>query len=326
MKRATGSTVLGVILFGILSVFLFARVAVAAYPEKSVTLICVWGAGGANDSIARKVAETMKKYFPQPVVVVNRPGAAGAVGTAEIVAAKPDGYTIGTSTMSALTIVPHQTALPYKTPDDYYPLALVGDQAFSLAVHNDMPYKTLKEFVEYAKVHPGKVRVNHAGTSHISNLILEQLKYQAKIDIVDVPFTGGGEQIAALLGKHTEGTILTLYELHPHVQAGKVRVLAVSDEKRRALIPDVPTFKELGYDITMTTYTILLGAKNLPSDVVAKIQEAYKKVSEDPTFLKFMEDQGFSVHYETTADLKKRLWKDYDANKGIFDRLEKTKR
>jgi tripartite-type tricarboxylate transporter receptor subunit TctC len=123
------------------------------------------------------------------------------------------------------------------------------------------------------------------------------------------------------LGKHTEGTVLTLYELYPQVQAGKVRILAVSDEMRRQLVPDVPTFKELGYDITMTTYTVLLGPKNLPADVVSKIQEVYRKVSEDPAFLKFMEAQGFTVHYENTEDLKKRIWKDYNANKGIFERI-----
>lgn len=307
---------------GIVQIFLCSSVSLAAYPEKPVTLICVWGAGGANDSIARNLAEVMKKYFPKPVVVVNRPGGAGTVGTSEIVGAKPDGYTIGTSTMSALTIKPHQTmGLPYKTPDDYLPIALIGTQAFSLAVNSDLPFKTLKDFIEYAKAHPGKVRVNHTGIGHISHLILEQLKFKAQIDLTDVPFTGGGEQIATVLGKHTEGTVLTLYELYPQVQAGKVRILAVSDEKRRQLVPDVPTFKELGYDITMTTYTVLLGPKNLPADVVSKIQEVYRKVSEDPAFLKFMEAQGFTVHYENTEDLKKRIWKDYNANKGIFERI-----
>jgi tripartite-type tricarboxylate transporter receptor subunit TctC len=325
MKRGSLLIVLSIIL-GIVQVFICANFAAAAYPEKSVTLICVWGAGGANDSIARKLADTMKKYFPQPVVVVNRPGGAGTVGTAEIAAAKPDGYTVGTSTMSALTIKPHQTPLPYKTPDDYYLIALVGTQAFSLAVHSDMPYKTLKEFVGYAKANPGKVRVNHGGIGHISHLIFEQLKFQAQIDLTDVPFTGGGEQITALLGKHTEGAVLTLYELYPHVQAGKVRILAVSDEKRRALIPDVPTFKELGYDITMTTYTVLLGPKTLSADVVSKLQEAYKKVSVDPTFLKFMDDQGFTVHYESTEDLKNRLWTDYNANKNLFERIGEKKK
>jgi tripartite-type tricarboxylate transporter receptor subunit TctC len=326
MKRVNLFGFLTLILSGILTIFLFTNFAIAVYPEKSVTLICVWGAGGANDSIARKLAETMKKYFPEPVVVVNRPGGAGTVGTAEIVAAKPDGYTIGTTTMSAITIKPHQMSLPYKTPDDYYPIALVGTQAFTLAVNSELPFKTLKDFIEYAKTNPGKVRVNHGGIGHISHLIFEQLKLQAQVDMLDVPFTGGGEQIAALLGKHTEASVLTLYELYPQLQAGKVRILALSDEKRRSLIPDVPTFKELGYDITMTTYTVLIGPKTLPIDVVSKIQEVYRKVSEDSTFLKFMEAQGFTVHYESTKDLKNRLWTDYNTNKNLFERIGEKKK
>jgi tripartite-type tricarboxylate transporter receptor subunit TctC len=326
MKRRNFLIVLNIILFWIIPVFLFTSFASAAYPEKPVTLICVWGTGGANDAIARSIALYMKKYFPQPLVVVNRPGGSGTVGMAEIVSSKPDGYTIGSTTMSSLTILPHQISLPYNTPDDYLPIALVGTQTFTMMCNSEMPYKTLKEFVEYAKAHPGKVRVGTGGIGHISHLILEQFKIQAQIDMIDVPFKGGGELIAAILGKHVETSVLTMHETLPHYQAGKVRILGVFDEKRRPPITEIPTVKELGYEVAMLTYTLLVGPKDLPPDIASKIRDAYKKTSEDPEFVKFIESQGMNVQYEGTEDLRKRLWKDYKANKGVFERLEQLKK
>lgn len=293
----------------------------AAYPEKPVTLICVWGTGGANDAIARAIAQHIKKYFPQPVAVVNKPGGAGTIGMAEIVASRPDGYTIGTTTMTSVTISPHQMSLPYNTPDDYLPIALVGTQAFTMMCHSDTPYNNMKEFIDYARAHPGKIRVATGGIGHISHLLLEQLKMQAQADLPDVPFKGGGEIIAAVLGKHVESSVLTMHETIPQYQAKKVKVLGVFDEKRRAPLTAIPTVKEQGYDISMLTYTLLVGPKNLPAEVAAKIREAYKKTSEDPEFVKFIEGLGMNVQYEGTEDLRPRLWKDYRANKGVFERL-----
>jgi tripartite-type tricarboxylate transporter receptor subunit TctC len=326
MRRKSLVRNLSFILVSICIVSLFYSFAWAVYPEKPVTLICVWGAGGANDAIARNIAMRMEKYFPQPVVVVNKPGGSGTVGMVEIVASKPDGYTIGSTTMSSLTILPHQMKLPYNTPEDYLPIALVGTQTFIMMCNSDMPYKTFNEFIEYAKANPGKVRVGTGGIGHISHLLLEQLKVQAKIDVTDVSFKGGGEIIAAILGKHVETSVLTMHETIPQYRVGKVRILGVFDEKRRPPITEIPTIRDLGYDVAMLTYTLLVGPKDLPVDIASKIREAYKKVSEDPEFIKFLESIGMSMQYEGTEDLRKRLWRDYEINKGVFERLGQTKK
>ena len=310
------------IISGMMALFLGFNYAAAAYPEKPVTLICVWGAGGANDAVARSIATHMKKYFPKPIAVVNRAGGAGTIGTTEVIQAPPDGYTIGSTTMTPLTIQPHRVSLPYKTPDDYTPIALVGFQAYNLNIYSDMTCSTFNDLINYAKANPGKVRIGTLGLGHISHLILEQLKFQGKIDLTDVQFKGGGEQIVAVLGKHVEGSIAGINETIPHYRAGKLRILAVFDEKRRVPITEIPTMKELGYDITMLTYTLLIGPKDLPADVVSKIRDAYKKVSGDPEFLKFMEGIGYTPQYEGTEELRKRLWTDYKANKGIFERIQ----
>ena len=325
MKKGISLMILSFFL-GILWTFFSPSFVLAVYPEKPVTLICPVGPGGANDTIARAIAESMKKYFPKPIVVVNRPGGVVTIGTAETVTAKADGYTIGTTTMSAVTIMPHQMSLPYKTPDDYTPIALVGTQSDVVAVHSDSPFKTLNDFIEYARANPGKLRVGSFGVGHFTHLILEQLKSQAQIDVTNVFSKSGGEQVALLLGKHVDAQVLTVLEILPHVQGGKAKVLAVCDERRSAIFPEVPTFKESGYDITLTTYTLLIGPKELPPDVLSKLQEAYKKVSQDPNFVQLMERQGFTVLYEGTEELRKRLWKDYNANKGVLERLGEKKK
>ena len=317
--------IISCLILGMVGVFLCPINASAGYPEKSVTLICVWGAGGANDAIARSIAKYMKKYFPQPVVVVNRAGGAGTVGTAEILGAKPDGYTFGSTTMSSLTIKPHLMELPYQTPDDYLPVALVGTQAFTLMCHSDMPFKTVKDFVQYAKANPGKLRVASGGVGHISHLLLEQFKAAAGIEVGHVPFKGGGEITAALLGKHVESSILTMKETIPQYRAGKAKVLAVLDAKRRKPLTEIPTLREEGFDVAMLTYTLLICNPDIPKDIVSKFQRAYRKVSKDPEFVKFIEGIGMEVKYEGTKKLRKRLWEDYNANKGVFDRIGKTK-
>jgi tripartite-type tricarboxylate transporter receptor subunit TctC len=318
MKRRHLLNILGalVCLMGIL----ISISALAAYPEKPVTLICVWGAGGSNDAVARSIAEHMKKYFPKPVVVVNRPGAGGTIGTSEVIQASPDGYTIGITTSGPVAVSPHQTKLAYKTPDDYVPIALVGLQTYNLNVNSEMPWKTLNDFIKYAKANPGKLRIGTLGVGPVPYFILEQLKFQAQIDLTAVHFKGGGEQIAAVLGKHVEGSIASLSETLPHYQAGKLRILAIFDEKRRSPITEILAAKELGYDIAMQSCTLLIGPKNLPADVVSKFRDAYKKVSEDPEFLKFMQGIGYTVQFEGTEELRKRLWKDYNTNKEIFER------
>lgn len=309
------------LIFVIMEVFLYPNFAPAAYPEKPVTLIVGFSAGGATDIVARKVTESMKKYFPQPIVVVNRPGAGGALATAETIQARPDGYTIALSTMSSLTIEPHRITLPYNTPDSYTPIVMVHSSAFYLLVKVDAVWNTLRDFLEYARANPGKVRVAHSGVGHISHLILEELKNQAKIALIPVPFPGGPEGVAAVLGRHAEGVLLTAEGALPQVQGKKLKLLAVCDENRNPVFPETPTLRESGYDITMTTYGVILGPKGLPVDVVSKLQEAYKKVSRDPDFLEYFTKAGVSIHYEDSEGIAKRLWKDYNLMGKLLENL-----
>lgn len=310
-----------VLFLGAAGIFFMPGPAPAAYPEKPVILNVGFSAGGPTDIIARQMAETMKKYFPQPLVVVNKVGAAGALATSEAIQAKPDGYTISFSTMTSLTIQPHRIKLPYKAPDSYTAISMVASFPFTMLVRSDAPWNTFRELIEYARAHPGKVRVAHSGVGHITHLIMEDLKMQAKIDLTLVPYPGGVEMVAAILGGHAEAMPIGTETAVNQVQGKKMKILAVFDERRNPHFPDTPTSKELGYDITKTTYSVLLGAKNLPPEAVNKLQDAYKKVSEDPAFLEPMKKLGVTVHYEGSKDITKRLWEDYRYMEKILDRV-----
>ncbi len=292
-----------------------------AYPEKPVTFICVFPAGGAMDMTARALAEAARKYFPKPLAVVNRPGAAGTIGTAEVVQAKPDGYTIGITAVAVLTVQPHRTKLPFGSPEDYTPVIKLVNQPVCLTVKQDAPWKNIQEFISYAKANPGKVRVGHPGIGTIPHMDAEQLKMMAQIDLTTVPFAGGAESVPAMLGGHVEAVSQHPSEVLAQVKAGKARVLAVFEEKRNPLFPDALTAKELGYDITLGVYYLLIGPKGLSLQIATTIHDASKKAMEDPIFRKPMETRGFDISYEGPQDLKRHLMLDYERNAKLVEVL-----
>jgi tripartite-type tricarboxylate transporter receptor subunit TctC len=285
--------------------------ALAEYPERAVTLICPFPAGGAMDIVSRGLSEAMKKTFPQPLAVVNRAGGAGTIGNSEVVQARPDGYTLGISAVAVLTVQPHRTALPYKGPDTYAPINKLVNLAIVLAVKQDAPWKSGVEFLAAAKQAPGKIRVSSPGIGTILHLILEDLKGQAAIDLTHVPFRGNGEAIPALLGGHVEASIVHPGEIVPHVQAGKARVLMVFEPTRDPLFPDVPTAKELGHDITLGVYYVLIAPTGTPAAVIDKVSVAARKALEDPGFVSMAKARGFQIDYKGSEDLTKELWDSY---------------
>ena len=293
----------------------------AVYPEKPVTFLCGYPPGGAQDMIARTMTETVKKYFPKPMVVVNRPGAAGTIMAAEVYHAKPDGYSIGVSSATMVTLQPRMTKLPYGSPADFTAIIRLASNPCLIAVKSAALWKTIQEFIDYARANPGKIRVGNSGIGTQCHLDAEMLRLMAKLDLVAVPFAGSGESVPAVLGGHVEATCTHPSGVLGHVQAGKVRVLAVFEEKRNPLFPEAPTFKEIGYDITTAVYYQFIGPKGLPPQIVSTLHDAFKKGMEDPAFVKPMATQGWQIDYEGPQDLAKRLLKDYEMNTKLVDLL-----
>ncbi|MBI4607452.1 MAG: tripartite tricarboxylate transporter substrate binding protein [Candidatus Rokubacteria bacterium] len=292
----------------------------AEYPERSITLIAPFPAGGAVDIVARGLAEAVKKHLPKPVVVVNRPGAAGTIGISEVVQARPDGYTLGLGAVAILTVQPQLTALPYRTPDDYIAVMKLVTLQVVLFVRSDSPWKTARELLEYARANPGKVRVGVPGIGTILHLDLEHLKLLAKVDMTVVPFEGP-QQIPALLGGHVDVAMAHPAPVLPHIKAGKIRVIGVFQEARNPLFPDAPTFKELGYDVTLGVYYPLIVPKGTPRAVVQTIHDAFKKALAEPSFVELMKKGDIDIDYQGPEAITRELWVSFEQNGKLVESL-----
>jgi tripartite-type tricarboxylate transporter receptor subunit TctC len=313
MKKGNLGLILSLVLFAAMS-SLASTAVLAAYPEKPVTIIVGYTPGGTMDVTARAIAEATKKYFPQPIAVINRPGGGGSIGAAETIQAKPDGYTVGLSNQETLTFLPHRSKLPYQSPEDYTSIITLVINNVLIAVKSTSPWKNIQEFMAYARANPGQVRVASSGIGTTQHINLEQLKAAAKLNLQHVPFAGAAEVIPALLGGHVEAMVSHPGNTLPYYQPGKVRVLAVFEKKRNPLFPDAPTFREIGYDLIHETCYVIFGPKGIPSKDLSTLHDAFKKGMEDPIFIKPMESRGFIVFYEGPQELKNRLIRDYEIN------------
>lgn len=253
-----------------------AAFAAAQYPTKAVSLIVPYAAGGSSDLSARPFADELANVLGQPVVVVNRPGAGGGVGAAEVARKKGDGYTLLNASIGNITIVPYTANVGYDC-NAFKPVAQITDIPLALAVPAESEIKTLADYVDYAKKNPGKLRYGSPGAGNIQHVTLAGWSFDNKIDIVHTPYEGANPAVAALLGGHIESTFTGLTEVLPHIKSGAVRILAVTGPSRIDIIPDVPTFKELGYDLQSSVWYGILAPASTPDDIVNILSEACKK-------------------------------------------------
>lgn len=281
------------------------------YPEKAVNVIVPNPPGGVNDITARALAEAIKPYFSQPWNIVNRAGGGGSIGMTELVQAKPDGYTISVGASNATLIQPNMTNLVYKGPDDYIPVIKLTNTPIVFAVLADRPWQNLKDVLDYAKANPGKFRVGSPGIGTPHHMDLEILREKTGVNLVHVPFSGGGESSTALLGGHIEGVNIPPSVILGQVKAGKIRLIATFEEKRNPVYPDVPTFKELGYDIAMGEFQLIVVPKGTPDGVVQALHDAVKKALEADSFKKYAAEGAYVIDYKGPADLKKQMENDF---------------
>ena len=278
--------------------------ALAQYPARPVTLLAGYPPGGLVDSVSRRLADGMKSRFPNGLVVVNRAGAAGSVAVAETARGVPDGYTIVLTPLSALVITPQINELAYKTPDDYEPVINLVAYYPMIAVRSESPYRDIKELVADAKANPGKVRVGSPGEGTSSHLNLEELMNQSGARMTHVPYQGWGQTGPALLGGHIEAAVGQPGELKPQYDGKRMRVLVGFQPTRHPVFPDVPTAKELGWDVANGVWYMLLAPKGTPAPVIQYIHDAAKAAIEDPAFVTAMATTGIDVDYRPGAALK----------------------
>jgi tripartite-type tricarboxylate transporter receptor subunit TctC len=268
----------------------------ADFPKGPITLIIPWGAGGATDVTFRALSEATKEIIGQPIIVENRPGGGSAIGVGNIVGKKPDGYMLVEATNS-LHRSSYINKLPFDTVKDLTPVAVVGGLLYGVLVRADSPFKTLNEFIEYARANPGKLTYMASGVGTAGHIAWEETAHIAGgIKLQHIPSKGDQESSAALLGGHVD-MIATSGGWVPLVEAGKLRLLATFGEKRSELFPQVPTAKELGYKVVENTPMVIFGPKGMDPKVVKVLQDAFHKAQSDSRFMSAMAKYGAPIMF-----------------------------
>lgn len=268
------------------------------YPDKPITVIVPFSVGGGLDLTARSLERLAPKYLGQPLVVVNKPGGAGAIGWNELAGASPDGYTIGI-TDSNILLLPSYGPTKYNYPTALDPLVQVVSLPIAMAVQADQPWQTVDDIVGYAKKRPGELNFAHSGVGSFPHILGEMFSLEAGIVIKQVPFSGAGEVTAALLGKHIQIIFVNPMVIKEHVKNGTIRVLAVTGEQRMIdpVFAQVPTFKEQGIDIALNNWFGIAAPKEMPVEVKDKLNEGFKAIVTDPEFIQNMKNAGLQVEY-----------------------------
>ncbi|MEH2510381.1 tripartite-type tricarboxylate transporter receptor subunit TctC [Nitrobacteraceae bacterium AZCC 1564] len=277
------------------------------YPTKPVTLTVNYGAGGGSDAIGRALARALEKTFKQPVAVENIAGGAGTRGVTAVVTAAPDGYQIGVATNSPMTIAVHSVkGLPWGAPDTYDIIGGIGIVYNAICIQPDSPLKNLEEVVKYAKENPGKLKVASIAGG-INQYTWDGFAKKAGVNIRFVPYSGDADGVASFLGKNTELVNLTWPGLKAQVDAGKARPLAIFAPERIKSHPDVPTFKELGFDVTTTSDYIVYAPKGIPVPIRSKLVDAVKTAVSDPDFEKVLTAQNIIVKFTDGAKMTEQF-------------------
>lgn len=295
------------------------------YPDRPLTILSGYPAGGLVDIVARFLAEGMKSKYPKGVLVVNRSGAGGAIAAQEVATGKPDGYTIVLTPLSTLVIQPQLTELRFKTPDDYEPIINIVSYYPLLVVRPDAPWKSAVDFVAQAKANPGKMRVGTPGEGTSSHLNLEEFMRVAGVKLTHIPYRGWAESSPAMLGGHIEAIVAQPGEAKPFVDAKKMRALAVFQESRHPAFPDAPTAKELGWNVANGVWFLLMAPKGTPATVVKYIHDAAKAAIEDPAFAGQMTSRGVDVDYRPGDRLRADLSREYRLHTEILKRIGMVK-
>lgn len=293
----------------------------AKFPVKPVTVYNSSTAGSPADVMARQVAQYAKNFLGQPMVVVNKTGGSGGVMFAAMLADPADGYTISTVTSALITAL-HGDLKKNFSFDQFEFIANVQQEPFCFAVKSDSPFKTLKDMIEFAKKNP-KIKIGGQGTMTAQHLMVLALADGADMPVSYVPFSGGAEVLTSLLGGHVPVVHTSPATADQYVEAGKMRILGISGTKRLPQWPDVPTLRELGYDIVITQYRGFMAKKGLPAEAKATIVDAIKKAVAEPGFKDYMVKNGQQDAFMGPEEFTKVVRADYDNMGKLMQKLVK---
>ena len=307
--------ILGALVTGLWLLLSPAAVVAEDFPNKPIRLIVPFPPGGPNDIIARIVGQRLSELTKQPVLIDNRGGQAGVLGTDAVAKANPDGYTIGIVSASALAISPTMEKVAYDVAKDFAPITLVATVPEMLVVASNVPAENMAELVALAKAQPGKLNYASAGVGGLPHLAGELFKLTAKIDAVHVPYRGAAPAINDLLGQQVQMTFLDLPVLLPHIKAGTLRPIALGAPRRAPTAPDVPTTAEVGMpDLLIENWYGMIAPAKTPEAIVAALNRIANEAMADPSVKEKLADQGLTLagdtpeHFRGFIDAETKRW------------------
>lgn len=276
------------------------------YPSKPVTIVVPWDPGGGTDTLARAVLTVMGKYFPQPMVVVNRPGGGSTVGMTEALMAPADGYTIVITGIGTTVTQPLLKDLEY-SQDDYEIVLQLNDIPRILVASPQTPYDTMEEMMEYARANPGEIISGISAVGTTGHFGTAQLELEHNVSFNNVPQGGGGPQRVAVLGGNADIANLTASEGGPLIQQGQLKGLCVMGRERFDGVPEVPTCEEVGYPVYANVAWHVYAPDGVPDDRIQMLHDAFKSAIEDPDFQPMAEKLNLGVDYATGEESEEAL-------------------
>ena len=292
----------------------------ASYPDRPITLIVPWPAGGSTDRHLRALSEIAGKHLGQNIIVENRPGAGGTLGPSSMALnAKPDGYTIAQYPLGMLRY-PHMQKVNWHPIDDFTFIVGVSGYTFGLVVRADSPHKTFNDYIEAARRQPGAISYGSTGIGTSPHLLMEEVSSAAKVKLNHVPFKGNADLMQALLGGHVmAASDATGWD--KFVDAGQMRLLVTFGEQRTKRWPDVPNAKDAGYDIVSSSPYGLAGPKGMDPAVVKKLHDAFKRAIEDPKHMDVLAQLNQEPWYRSGDDYRKWAVETFAKDRQLIERL-----
>lgn len=269
----------------------------ADYPAHSVELIVPSSAGGGTDLMARVIADVAGKYMKHGFVVINKPGASGAIGMGDVERSRPDGYKVAIL-ISELAIIPHLGMTNF-TSKDFIPIARLNGDPGTVVVKADSPWKNLKDLMAYAKKNPGTLTMGNAGAGTIWHLAAAAIEQNQGVKFNNIPYQGAAPSVTALLGGHVQAIVVSPVEVASYIKSGHLKMLGVMADKRLSgAYANVPTFKESGIDISIGTWRGLGVAKKTPPEIVNYLRKVTKEIVDDPKFATGMAHANLVISYQ----------------------------
>src|SRR5690625_4332349 len=297
---------------------------ISTYPDRPVEIVVPYAAGGSGDLQARFIADSLQKELGQTVNVVSKPGGAGAVGMNYLMSQNPDGYTIILTAVGPSTLTPNSNDVGYNTPEDFEMIAQISDAPYGFAVNKSSGFDSLDDVLEYAKIDTERATYGTTGAGLHQHVVTSDFINNLEgVNMAHVPFGGGAEAVSALLGSHTTASMNTISELLPHVESDAINIVAVTSDESLKELPDVPTFKELGYDLIGTgAWFGFMAPNDTPEEIITLLDESIKEALEEDQVIEHFDNAGLPISYLNSKDFLDKVETDNIENAKVIKEIK----